>query len=849
MSNTGADKLVALAPERGWHVEIVDVPRAAGSDDAPDVIFRFTRGDESWQMVAQRTESGLRHVRGLGDGPMSVPRDLRQIADVLGVDRADVGVRVGASPTRDETEVALRLARTAGVVDRAELARELDTSTDAADAILAALRQFRVLVPNDVGDGRYNLAGTEDAPADATTATRQVWIEKTIVQGRPDREEGEFALGRALWSPQRARRGADVYRFMRDVAPDDVILHLTDNAAFTGVSIAADSYEEFDGVADTEWGIQPSYRVSLKSFRELSPPFARDSFFSPPYREQLLGLIEAGARNLFYNRGTSLNQGAYLTPAPSELVSVLADAYQAVAGIPILELEDMTSTPPPTPEVVPPTAENLSRWLGSRGLIFSPWTVAVYLTALQTKGLVILSGVSGTGKTKLAQAIAELMTADDEGNHAFLAVRPDWRDSKPLLGYYNPLSERFESTPLVRMLLRAGGVESADLGSSVRREIRERSEWSESVERVLELTAGQPPDKLTIDALHNLWHATNNGIASSGQAPRLAVTDDILRQATEILANQASTPGERYIGAMEFFAEVGVERRPWARTMRVLCAFDPSEVSSVADIGVLRDVAKHFGYAGLGIKRLVEDENADGLNDLFATIRDGVAGLLGDGASRGERAIGAWIVGQYLRGELLAAESFDDPYFLILDEMNLARVEYYFADFLSVLESGRTESGLTREPVRLHDRGGGSGEVRDWSGEEIPPALPLPPNLYVVGTINVDETTHTVSPKVLDRAFTIEMSDVRFGAPVGADAPPIDDEQLLKDFTRAGRFAVVDSSIDQVAANHPGSARTQVTDGADEGVSSCRPPYATASSEISECQRARKSRRCSANET
>ena len=151
---------------------------------------------------------------------------------------------------------------------------------------------------------------------------------------------------------------------------------LTDNAAFTGVSIAADSYEEFDRVADTEWGIQPSYRVSLKSFRELSPPFARDSFFSPPYREQLLGLIEAGARNLFYNRGTSLNQGAYLTPAPSELVSVLADAYQAVAGIPILELEDMTSTPPPTPEVVPDSRQG--RELESR--------VDRRTCTLQTKG-------------------------------------------------------------------------------------------------------------------------------------------------------------------------------------------------------------------------------------------------------------------------------------------------------------------------------------------------------------------------------------------------------------------------------------------------------------------------------
>ena len=53
------------------------------------------------------------------------------------------------------------------------------------------------------------------------------------------------------------------------------------------------------------------------------------------------------------------------------------------------------------------------------------------MTALQTKGFVILSGVSGSGKTKLAQLVAELMRDDEEENHVFLPVRPDWRDAKP----------------------------------------------------------------------------------------------------------------------------------------------------------------------------------------------------------------------------------------------------------------------------------------------------------------------------------------------------------------------------------------------------------------------------------
>ena len=75
----------------------------------------------------------------------------------------------------------------------------------------------------------------------------------------------------------------------------------------------------------------------------------------------------------------------------------------------------------------------------------------------------------------------------------------------------------------------------------------------------------------------------------------------------------------------------------------------------------------------------------------------------------------------------------DNPYFLILDEMNLSHVERYFADFLSAIESG--------EEIPLY------GEDR---------TLKLPDNLFIIGTVNVDETTYMFSPKVLDRANTIE---------------------------------------------------------------------------------------------
>lgn len=80
------------------------------------------------------------------------------------------------------------------------------------------------------------------------------------------------------------------------------------------------------------------------------------------------------------------------------------------------------------------------------------------------------------------------------------------------------------------------------------------------------------------------------------------------------------------------------------------------------------------------------------------------------------------------------------PYFLILDEMNLSHVERYFADFLSTME--------TKGEIPLHKI------VNEING--IPNAIKLPKNLFIIGTVNIDETTYMFSPKVLDRANTIE---------------------------------------------------------------------------------------------
>lgn len=83
------------------------------------------------------------------------------------------------------------------------------------------------------------------------------------------------------------------------------------------------------------------------------------------------------------------------------------------------------------------------------------------------------------------------------------------------------------------------------------------------------------------------------------------------------------------------------------------------------------------------------------------------------------------------------------PHVLILDEMNLSHVERYFADLLSAIESG--------EEIPLYE-----GTSRTAGRSEVPRKLRLPENLFIIGTVNVDETTYMFSPKVLDRANVIE---------------------------------------------------------------------------------------------
>lgn len=102
------------------------------------------------------------------------------------------------------------------------------------------------------------------------------------------------------------------------------------------------------------------------------------------------------------------------------------------------------------------------------------------------------------------------------------------------------------------------------------------------------------------------------------------------------------------------------------------------------------------------------------------------------------------------------------PYTLILDEMNLSHPEQYLAPLLSAMETGET--------IVFH------GQADEIDG--VPPGIPYPSNLVIIGTVNMDETTHGLSDKVLDRASVIEFWDIEVKAFPGWQKSSLEDEQI-----------------------------------------------------------------------
>ncbi len=393
--------------------------------------------------------------------------------------------------------------------------------------------------------------------------------------------------------------------------------------------------------------------------------------------------------------------------------------------------------------------------LQANGYSFTLEQIAAFYTALQTKGFVILTGISGTGKTKLAQQFSRLLP--NPHKLALVgALREPLGDNEipreqARADYWTyPIRQDISEDlrlPFNLYLYYDGRVEEAyhitDFRTRARQDAGMETPWPE-------ITRPELLGKRHEDGKPNKQFKTWMKASHRYKLPE-------------------ALPYSKFKQLYGFSSE------PVALKGAFVPVIDPQESDSNTFFLSVR-LDWRDGKVMLGYYNPLNQEYewTEFLHFLLKAVRDY--------QTRGAQA-NAW--------------------FLILDEMNLARVEYYFADFLSVLESGRSEDGWTVEAIRL-------AYPDDCTGSPPPKKIQLPPNLYVIGTVNVDETTHAFSPKVLDRAFTIELTQVDFtdySPEPGQTEMNVSDEQrkeMLRGFARDGKFHGVDK--EQVATyvdRHP----------------------------------------------
>jgi MoxR-like ATPase len=254
--------------------------------------------------------------------------------------------------------------------------------------------------------------GSESPQVTATDMRNRIWIEKTNVLGREDRSIGEYAVGNALWSPSRSANGANIYRFMRDLQPGDIVLHLTDKTAITGRSVVASKYQEFDCVPHAEWHRPPCYLVRLTNYQELNPPLTREDIFQGSAREGLLQLLNSGISNLFFelkkNGSLSLRQGTYITPVPDALAEILEATYRSKTGQPLVGFS--TSLRESQAHYGISEAPTLKH-LASRILMSLDETREIEALS-RYKQQLIFEGPPGSGKTYVADLVARYLTGN-----------------------------------------------------------------------------------------------------------------------------------------------------------------------------------------------------------------------------------------------------------------------------------------------------------------------------------------------------------------------------------------------------------------------------------------------------
>lgn len=403
---------------------------------------------------------------------------------------------------------------------------------------------------------------------------------------------------------------------------------------------------------------------------------------------------------------------------------------------------------------------SFQEYLLSKGYLFDPKIIENYLLSIKVKPFVIFTGNSGTGKTKLSQLFAEYISdsTQNSGNNSslindneFLSVKvPVNKSSFENTGWTLSNKYLYDVLPIKESQCDCDmWVDNIHAKAYVR--VQMQLEYDKNNEKLK-------------NYFKNLFSQGTSKIVD------LKINVGAFKEIYDCKSNN-----ENFIILEQNSNKTAFNERQWFMNNNIFnylpfksgyvgCNIVVEDIKSTAKIRLmprlyfkknkeLQDYLKENEGKKVEVKIKIDNFNFDNFQPIWEKEKDDSTDYKKDPNYKIVPVGANWTENRHVLGfynviteeynetpsySLIKASKNDigSPYFLILDEMNLSHVERYFADFLSAIESG--------QPISL------------YSNDDENYELDIPDNLLIVGTVNVDETTYMFSPKVLDRANTIE---------------------------------------------------------------------------------------------